>query len=132
MKVFWSSISRLLVAVLFVVAGVNHFISPKPYIAIVPPWLPAPGLLVAISGIAEIAGGLGILWPPTRRLAATGLIVLLIAVFPANIYAAIAGMEIGGRAVPRWLLWIRLPLQVVLIAWVYLACRKKRGSSYSP
>ncbi|MDQ6655714.1 MAG: hypothetical protein M3Y80_07880, partial [Verrucomicrobiota bacterium] len=86
-----------------------------------------PGALVVISGIAEIAGGVGILWLPTRRIAAVGLIALLIAVFPANIYAAVAGMEIGGRTVPLWLLWARLPLQAVLIAWVYFAGWSKRG-----
>jgi uncharacterized membrane protein len=92
----------------------------------VPPQLPSPAALVAITGAAEIAGGLGLLWQPTRRLAAAGLIALLLAVFPANIYAAVTGMEISGRAVPQWLLWLRLPLQPVLIGWVYLACWKHR------
>ena len=114
-------ISRALLALLFVAAGVNHFVSPAPYIAIVPPFLRWPEALVYLSGIAEIAGGLGILWPRTRRLAGWGLIVLLVAVFPANIYAAFAGMEVGGRAVPAWMLWVRLPLQALLIAWVYRA-----------
>jgi uncharacterized membrane protein len=112
-------ISRGLVALLFIVAGANHFISPAPYVAIVPPFLPWPAALVILSGVAEIAGGLGILGPRTRRLAGWGLIALLLAVFPANIYAAFAGMEIGGRAIPAWMLWARLPLQAVLIAGVY-------------
>jgi uncharacterized membrane protein len=122
-------VSRLLLAGLFVAAGVNHFVSPATYVAIVPPQLPAPRALVAISGVAEILGGIGILWRPTRRAAAAGLIALLLAVFPANIYAAAAGMEIGGRAVPTWLLWARLPLQPLLIAWVYIACWKQADLS---
>ena len=120
------AISRLLLAALFIAAGVNHFIAPAPYLAIMPPALPAPRTLVFISGIAEIAGGLGILWRPTRRAAAVGLIALLVAVFPANIYAATHGMEIGGYALPQWLLWLRLPFQPLLIAWVYFAGWKRR------
>ncbi len=119
-------ISRLLLAALFIAAGVNHFITPGPYLAIVPPALPAPATLVFISGVAEIAGGLGILWQPTRKAAAIGLIALLVAVFPANIYAATHGMQIGGYVVPAWLLWLRLPLQPLLIAWVYFAGWKPR------
>jgi uncharacterized membrane protein len=120
-------ISRALLALLFIAAGVNHFVSPAPYVAIVPPFLPWREALVYLSGVAEIAGGFGILWPRTRRLAGWGLIALLVAVFPANIYAAFAGMEIGGRAVPVWMLWVRLPLQVLLVAWAYgAACVAKR------
>lgn len=94
-----------------------------------PPSVPWPAALISISGVAEIAGGLGLLLPRTRKLAAIGLIALLIAVFPANIYAAFHGMQIGGRTVPPWILWGRLPLQVVLIAWVYLAGWKTRKLS---
>ncbi len=90
-----------------------------------PPVLPWPLALVYLSGAAEIAGGLGVLWPQTRKIAALGLIVLLIAVFPANIYAALHGMQIGGRVIPPWLLWARLPLQALLIAWVYFACGRE-------
>ncbi|MGI8819544.1 MAG: DoxX family protein [Chthoniobacterales bacterium] len=120
------AISRLLLAVLFVAAGANHFISPAPYLAIMPPVLPWPEALVASSGVAEVLGGLGILWQPTRRLAGFGLLALLVAVFPANVYAAMNGMQFGGRAVPAWLLWARLPLQVVLLAWVHYACTRRQ------
>ena len=112
-------ISRLLLAALFIIAGANHFLAPAPYLAIMPPRFPAPAALVAISGIAEIAGGLGLLFRFTRKAAAAGLIVLLVAVFPANIYAAMHGMQIGAHRIPQWLLWLRLPFQPLLIAWVY-------------
>ncbi|MFN2475972.1 MAG: DoxX family membrane protein [Chthoniobacterales bacterium] len=117
--------SRAVLAGFFVLAGVMHFVSPRPYVAIVPPSLPSPVALVYISGAAEIAGGIGTLFRPTRRLAAIGLITLLIAVFPANIYAAVHGMQFRGEAVPGWLLWARLPLQALLVAWVYIACWKQ-------
>lgn len=91
-----------------------------------PKSLPWPTALVYISGVAEIAGGAGLLFTRTRKIAALGLIGLLVAVFPANIYAAQHGMEVAGRAVPAWILWLRLPLQGVLIAWVYFAGWKAR------
>ena len=124
--------SRALLAVMFIAAGVNHLVSPAAYVAIMPPFLPWPEALVYISGVAEIAGGVGILFRRTRWAAAVWLIALLVAVFPANVYGALHGMELGGRAVPAWLLWTRLPLQAVLIAWVYSVSdfgRAKRGSS---
>ena len=94
-----------------------------------PPLLPWPAALVFISGMAEIAGGTGLLWSRTRKLATLGLIALLIAVFPANIYGALHGMTIGERAIPRWILWARLPLQPLLIAWVYFAGWKEWKST---
>ncbi len=122
-------VSRLLLAALFVGAGANHLVNTAPYLAIMPPLLPAPMALVLISGIAEIAGGLGLLWSRTRKAAAIGLILLLIAVFPANIYSAIHGMRIAGRPVPAWLLWARLPFQPLLMAWVYFIGWKQREAS---
>ncbi len=116
--------SRVALALFFAFAGLNHFVSPKPYLAIMPPILPWPLALVYLSGAAEIAGAAGILFRGTRKLAAVGLITLLLAVFPANIYAATHGMQMGDYAVPSWLRWARLPLQVVLIIWVYIACWK--------
>ncbi len=121
--------SRVLLAIFFIAGGALHFISPGPYLAIMPPFLPWPAALVFISGVAEIAGGSGILWPRTRKLAALGLIALLIAVFPANVYAAVHGTQIGGRSVPLWILWARLPLQPLLMAWVYFGCWKERKST---
>ena len=102
------------VALLFIAAGTMHFVVPTLYARVVPPYLPWPGALVAVSGLAEIAGGLGVLFPLTRSWATWGLIALLIAVFPANVYMAQEGI-MG----PPWALWARLPLQALLIWWVW-------------
>ena len=116
------TISRWLLGLLFIAAGWNHFHIPAAYIQIMPPFLPTPLLLVYISGIAEIAGGIGVLIPVFRKAAGWGLILLLVAVFPANIYAVQSGMVISGYHIPLWMLLFRLPLQLLLIYWVYWSC----------
>jgi uncharacterized membrane protein len=117
-----SAFSRLALALFFVLAGALHFIAPAPYLAIMPSSVPLPAAMIALSGIAEIVGGLGVLFRSTRRAAGVWLIALLIAVFPANVYAISTGMVIADNAVPAWMLWARLPLQLVLIFWVWRAC----------
>ena len=109
--------ARLVLALFFLTAGLMHFLRPDGFLRIVPPYLPNPLLLVQLSGAAEIAGALGLLVPATRRLAAWGLIALLIAVFPANVY--MLESHGAGMAVPEWALWLRLPLQLVLIGWTW-------------
>lgn len=109
---------RWLLGLGFVAAGFNHFIAPRLYLAIMPPTLPWPLALVYVSGVAEIVGGIGVLIPVTRKLAGWGLIALLIAVFPANLHAAFH----GAGSIPPWILWARLPFQLVFIAWVYWTC----------
>ena len=110
---------RYVFGALFVVAGVMHFVLPKVYASIMPPMLPAPVLLVYVSGVAEILGGVGVLVPSTRRMAAWGLVALLIAVWPANLEMAMHPERFA--SMPVWALWVRLPLQLPLIwwAWVY-------------
>ncbi len=88
------------------------------YLQIMPPYFPAPRLLVAVSGAAEIAGGIGLLLRPWRRAAGWGLIALLLAVFPANIYMV---QHSGQFHFAPWVLWARLPLQAVFMAWVWFA-----------
>ncbi len=112
----------------FVVAGVNHFVDPATYVAMVPEWLPWAGAAVFWSGVAEVAGGIGVLVPWLRRAAGWGLIALLVAVFPANVDAAFNGMELLGGPVPAWVLWVRLPFQAVFAAWVWFACGLGRRS----
>jgi uncharacterized membrane protein len=110
---------RWLLTVGMVGAGLNHFIAADTYVAMMPSALPAHRALVYLSGLAEIAGGLGLILPATRRWAAWGLIALLVAVFPANVNMAINHLPLGERVVPTWALWARLPLQLVLIAWAW-------------
>jgi uncharacterized membrane protein len=113
---------RTLMGLAYIAAGINHFLHPAPYKAIMPHWLPAHALLVAISGVAEILLGFGILFRPTRRLAAWGIIALLIAVFPANVQMAI---DYYGAGHPRlWLALLRLPLQARLIWWAWVYTRR--------
>jgi uncharacterized membrane protein len=112
--------SRRLLILFFVGAGINHFRVPAAYLAIMPPYLPAPLLLVYLSGVAEIIGGLGVWYPPTRRVAGWGLLLLLLAVFPANVQAALYGVP--DAALPSWVWWARLPLQGILLWWVYMVC----------
>ncbi|RYY38400.1 MAG: DoxX family protein [Chitinophagaceae bacterium] len=117
---------RTLMALLYIAAGINHFWHPAPYLAILPLWLPAHEALVALSGVAEIVLGLGFLFRPTRRLAAWGIILLLIAVFPANIQMALNYYRADH---PRlWGALLRLPVQALLIwwAWVYTKERAPR------
>jgi len=113
----------ILLALFFVGAGVNHFVNPDFYLAIVPPYLPAHGALVAVSGFFEIVGGLGVLLPATRSAAGWGLIALLLAVFPANLHMALNPEPFVAGGFPRWALYARLPLQLVFILWAYWATR---------
>jgi uncharacterized membrane protein len=111
--------SRALLAALFCFGGVMHFVAPAPYIAIVPPALPSAPLLVAISGVFEILGGLGVLLPQTRRLAGWGLIALLIAVFPANVHMLKLAYVNDASALWKAALWFRLPLQPLMLWWAW-------------
>lgn len=95
-----------------------------------PPYIPWHAALVRISGAFEILGGLGLLVPSTRRAAAWGLVALLLAVFPANIYMALHPVEAGAASIAPVLLWLRLPLQAFLIWWV-LWCTQRNPLSSS-
>lgn len=108
-----------LLAIFLIGAGVNHFLSPAAYVAMMPAALPWHFELVYVSGVAEILCGLGLLYPPTRRWAAWGTIALLVAVFPANLNMAINQLPVGSMRPPSWALWARLPLQLVLITWAW-------------
>ncbi len=122
--------SRYILAAFLILAGANHFRNPAPYLAMMPGWLPSHGALVALSGAAEIAGGIGILIPRFRIAAAIGLILLLLAIFPANLHVAIHGWP--GTDLPRWALWLRLPFQLALLAWVIFACPGLRKGYTDP
>jgi uncharacterized membrane protein len=108
---------RIMLAALFTVSGTAHVVVPAPFVRIVPPFLPRPDVLVAVSGAAELAGAAGLLVPATRHLAAWGLIALLVSVYPANIQMLAQAIRSDGS--PWWRAALRLPLQPVLIwaAW---------------
>jgi uncharacterized membrane protein len=110
---------RGILAVCMIVAGVLHFAQPEPFIRIVPGFLPAPAALVYISGVIEIMLGIGLLVPALRQASAWGLVALFIAVFPANLNMAINHIQIEGIPNTWWFQAIRLPFQLVLIAWAY-------------
>ena len=115
------SFSRFALAALFVLAGSWHFAHPAPYLRIMAPQLPHPLALVYVSGAAEVLGGLGLLPARTRRLAGWGLLALLLAVFPANLYMALAHAQLG---IPGWVAWGRLPLQLPLLWWTWRVMRQ--------
>jgi uncharacterized membrane protein len=117
-----------LAAVFYVFAGVNHFLKPGFYLKMMPPYIPWHQLMVQLSGVAEVLGGVGLLIPSTRRAAAWGLVALLVAVFPANIYMATNPVEAGAAAMPAASLYIRLAFQPILIWWV-LWCTKPKTQS---
>ena len=109
--------SQIILALFFVAAGVSHFLNPGMYLRIMPPYIPFPLAMVHISGAAEIGLGLGLLLPKISRWSAWGLIALLVAVFPANLHMALHPEQFP--EISQWILWARLPLQALLIFWVY-------------
>jgi uncharacterized membrane protein len=119
--------SRRLLAVFFSFTGTMHFVVPRSFQAIVPPAIAdRKAEAVALSGVAEIVGGLAVLHPRTRGLARWWLLALLLAVFPANVHMAVSPEEVKGldlRKIPRWALWARLPLQPLAMLWVWRATR---------
>jgi uncharacterized membrane protein len=117
-------ILRVLLALFIITAGVLHFVTPAPFVKIVPPQLPYPLELVYISGFFEILGGVGLLIPLVSVAAAWGLIALFVAVFPANINMAVNNIKLEGIPHSPALYWARLPLQAVLIAWAWWYTRK--------
>lgn len=111
------SIARWVLGVFFVLAGANHFLNTAFYVAIMPPWLPWHLELVWLSGVAEIALGAMVLFRRTQVLGGWGLVALCIAVFPANLH-----MALNPALFPQFppvLLWLRLPLQLLALGWIW-------------
>ena len=111
------SLSLTLCCLLFITIGILHFTSTETFTRIVPDFIPYPDWAVYISGVMEIAGGILLYFRKTRRFASYFLIFLLIMVFPANINMAVNRIDFG--KIPTALLWARLPLQALIIFWVY-------------
>jgi uncharacterized membrane protein len=118
--------SQRALAAFFTLAGAMHFIRPREYEAIVPPYVPRHREVVVVSGLAELAGAALVVPEGTRGAARWWLIALLTAVFPANVHMALHPDQIRGLdtdRVPPWLLWARLPLQPLMALWVWRATR---------
>jgi uncharacterized membrane protein len=115
----WLSSARVALATMFLFTAISHFAPmKKDLIAMVPPGLPRPDLLVFITGVAEFAGALGLLFQVTTFWAACGLIALMLLMFPANVSAARRGTQIRGRRATA--LWLRAPMQVLFIVWAWM------------
>jgi uncharacterized membrane protein len=118
--------SQKALAGFFSFTGVMHFVIPRTYEAMMPPSLPRHKEAVAVSGVAEVVGGLAVAKLSTRRFARWWLLALLLAVFPANLHMAVNPEQVRGldlNRIPRWALWARLPLQPLAMLWVWRATR---------
>lgn len=116
--------SQRLLAAFFAFAGTMHFVIPRSYEATMPPYVPLHREAVVVSGAAEIAAAAMVLHPRTRSVAGLWLVTLLAAVFPANLHMALHPDQVRGLdtdRVPRWALWARLPLQPLMMLWVWRA-----------
>ena len=121
---------RILLAALFLFAGTVHLHNPEVFIPVMPPWIPLHLVCIQVSGIFELLGGFGLLIPVRKIqfLTGWGLALLLVAVFPANLYMAMAHVQIHGFPPQPWMAWARLPLQPILIAAVLWATRAWPGN----
>ncbi len=118
--------TRRALAAFFALTGTMHFVIPRSFEAIVPPWVPGKREAVVVSGVAEIAGAVAVLHPAGRRFGRWWLLALLLAVFPANFHMAVNPEQVPGldlKRIPRWALWARLPLQPLAMLWVWRATR---------
>lgn len=108
---------RVILAVVMIGMGMLHLVQPNGFVKTVPHFLPAPLALVIVSGVFEILGGVGLLVSAVRRAASLGLVALYFSVFPANLNMALNDIQPTGHHVPLALLWLRLPFQILFIAW---------------
>ncbi len=115
--------SRGALALVMIVAGILHFVATDAYVSIMPDYLPLHRELVYLSGICEVLFGLGLLWHKTRVAAGTCLILLYLAVLPANINMAVQDIQPANFNIPAFLLWARLPFQLVFIYWAWRVSR---------
>jgi uncharacterized membrane protein len=105
-------------ALLYILAGIFHFVLPKMYERIIPPWIPGKKSVVFLSGIFEIVLGFALVLPELRTLALYGIIILLILFLPVHTY--MLSNDRASMGMPRWVLILRIPLQGLLIYWAYL------------
>ncbi|GAB3893509.1 DoxX family protein [Larkinella knui] len=121
---------RIAAALAFTLIGISHLVTPEKMEYMVAGWLPYAHHLVIISGMAEIAGGVGLLLPRFRRLAAWGLIGLLVLMFPANIHVALNQLPPpGGLPASPWYVWSRLLFQPLYIAWIWWSALRQEKAA---
>lgn len=124
----WKKIVLIGLAAFFINVGIDHFVNPDFYLSIMPPAFPLHIEAVYISGVFEILGGIGVLIPKFRRFSGWGLVALLIAVYPANIYMAISPDTFPD--IPVSVLYFRLVLQFIFFYWAYSVTRPSFNPSY--
>lgn len=114
--------SLYLMAFLYLLAGINHFVSPESYLPLIPNYLPNPNLINILAGIAEIILSIGLLIPKTRKIASWGVILMLVAFIPSHVYFVQIGSCIeGGICTPQWVGWVRLiVIHPILLAWAWI------------
>ncbi len=116
---------RWLATAFFLVAGALHFVIPEFYRAMMPAFIPFQSFFIVLTGIAEMAGAIGIQIPKYRRLSGILMMVLLVAIFPANIYVAIAQPALPNMDYEPASMWWRLLLQPLFIAWIWAVSVRK-------
>jgi uncharacterized membrane protein len=119
--------ARIGTGITFMFTGVSHFLMPDTFMKLMPPFIPYPLLMIYLSGGFEILGGIGLIISKTKVPASYGLILLLLAVFPANIYVALENIQLGGFMNYAAYQWFRVVLQFVLISWVFWIVREERN-----
>ena len=112
---------RLSMALALWFVGADHLLTTERYLPMMPPALPAPEALILFTGLCEIAGGAGLLFPRTRKLAGVMLAIYFVCVFPANVHNAISGLSVNGVPSAAWYLWARLLLQPLFVGWALKA-----------
>ena len=118
--------ARFGMAAAMIVAGLMHWVMPTPFLQHLPPWVPAPEEIIFLTGVIEVALGAALLSrQPWRRLAGGALAAYLIAVFPANVYVAVAGVDVEGQPGGVYP-WMRLPFQFLFIAWAFWSTVESR------
>jgi uncharacterized membrane protein len=122
-----NSKTAIITGIIFITAGINHFIIPNFYMEIMPPYLPYPLMLIYLSGVAEVICGILLIISKTRKIGAWLTIALLIAIFPANIQMSID--ELNNAGVLFYASILRLPLQFLLIYWVYRFTKEIKSKS---
>jgi len=120
-------VSLVVESLFYIAAGANHFMHPAFYIHIMPDHYSNPASWVGLSGVAEIAGGLGLLFPFKRRAAAIGIAAMLVVFLDVHVFMLLHPERFA--RIPGWALWLRLPAQVFLIAWALMYARKRSGAA---